>query len=109
MRKALQSKGEGRSGGREVSDGGGGGGGTLAWEQSSAEIEQKITLILLSADEGDNPAYLTLVCRCTYRLWKLLVLSVRPKLGPCSLWMISAFITRAMWAGSSDNSSRSWR
>lgn len=51
--------------------------------------------------------HLTLVWRCTYRLWKLLVLSVRPKLGPCSLWMISAFITRAMCAGSSESSKRS--
>lgn len=58
-------------------------------------------------ESGSDPAYLTLVCRCTYRLWKLLVLSVRPKLGPCSLWMISAFITRAMWAGSRDSSRRS--
>lgn len=87
MRKALErSKGEGRSGGREVSHGG--------WGQVGAEVRAENNLRLL--ERGANPAYLTLVCRCTYRLWKLLVLSVRPKLGPCSLWMISAFITRAM-------------
>lgn len=52
-------------------------------------------------------AYLTLVCRLTYRLWKLFVLSMWPALGPCSLWMISAFISMAMWAGSRESRSRS--
>lgn len=86
MRKALErSKGEG--GGAMA------GGGLLGWEQSGAEMRRKQASLCWRA--GD-PAYLTLVCLCTYRLWKLLVLSARPKLGPCSLWMISAFITRAM-------------
>lgn len=53
-------------------------------------------------------AHLTLVCRLTYRLWKLFVFSIWPALGPCSLWMISAFISMAMWAGSRDSRSRSW-
>lgn len=53
-------------------------------------------------------SYLTLVCRFTYRLWKLFVFSIWPALGPCSLWMISAFISMAMWAGSRESRSRSW-
>lgn len=52
--------------------------------------------------------YLTLVWRCTYKLWKLLVFSTWPNFGPCSLCMISAFITRAMWAGSRDSNRRSY-
>lgn len=55
-----------------------------------------------------HETHLTLVWRCTYKLWKLLVFSICPKFGPWSLCMISAFMTRAMWAGSRDSNSRSW-
>lgn len=57
---------------------------------------------------ASTASYLTLVCRFTYRLWKLFVFSIWPALGPCNLWMISAFISMAMWAGSRESRSRSW-